>query len=54
MLCISNVVVYTFLGIDKINVERGEISLEIAKFIYSNKLMGFLTLCVIAPAIEEI
>ncbi|SKC59434.1 hypothetical protein SAMN05216292_2353 [Caldicellulosiruptor bescii] len=45
---------YTFLGIDKINVERGEISLEIAKFIYSNKLMGFLSICIIAPIIEEI
>ena len=45
---------YTFLGIDKINVERGEISLEIAKFIYSSKLMGFLAVCIIAPIIEEI
>ncbi|ADQ41432.1 Abortive infection protein [Caldicellulosiruptor acetigenus I77R1B] len=45
---------FTLTGMDKINIEHGEISYEIAKFVYDHRLLGFITICVIAPIIEEI
>lgn len=48
------ILLFILIGMDKINIEYGEISYEIVKFVYDYRLLGFIIICVIVLIIEEI